>query len=185
MEETKDMKNQETSAQAAEKETEKTEKPNKTEKTKKSKQNKQVAELESKLGELNDQMLRTLAEYDNYRKRTQKEKESMYADGIVYAVKAFLPLIDNLGRAVTAAEEDSPLKEGVAMIVKQTEDILKNIGITEFGEAGDAFDPNMHAAVMHIEDENLPENSVAEVLQKGYVYKDGQVVRHAAVKVAN
>lgn len=157
----------------------------KPEKAKKTKANKALDEANKKLEEMKDQMLRTLAEYDNYRKRTQKEKDSMYADGIVAGVKAFLPVIDNLERAVAAADESSALKDGVAMILQQTANVLEGIGVKQFGEAGDPFDPNRHAAVMHIEDENLPENSVAEVLQKGYVYKDEQIVRHAAVKVAN
>lgn len=162
-----------------------TEKNEKPKKEKSKKQNKELAETKEKLEALQDQMLRTLAEYDNYRKRTQKEKEAMYGDGIVYAIKTFLPVIDNLERALAAAGEDSPLKEGVSMIMTQTADVLKNMGVTQFGEVGDEFDPNRHAAVMHIEDENLPESSLAEVLQKGYVYKDGQIIRHAAVKVAN
>ncbi len=154
-------------------------------KTKKPRQNKALQQAEEKLATLQEQMLRTLAEYDNYRKRTQKEKEAMYADGIVYAVKNFLPIIDNLERAIAAVDEDNAMKDGVSMILQQTNEMLKNMGVTQFGEAGEEFDPQRHAAVMHIEDENLPENSIVEVLQKGYVYKEEHIVRHAAVKVAN
>ena len=160
-------------------------KKEKAKKSKTTKQDKELAALKEELATQKDQMLRTLAEYDNYRKRTQKEKDSMYSDGIVYAVKSFLPVIDNLERALAAAGEDSPLKEGVSMIMAQTAEVLKNMGVTQFGEVGEEFDPARHAAVMHVEDENLPESSLAEVLQKGYVYKDEQIVRHAAVKVAN
>ena len=160
-------------------------KKEKAKKPKATKQDKEIEQLKEELAAQKDQMLRTLAEYDNYRKRTQKEKEAMYGDGIVSAVKNFLPVIDNLERALAAAGEDSPLKEGVSMIMMQTQEVLKNMGVTQFGEVGDEFDPARHAAVMHVDDENLPESSLAEVLQKGYVYKDEQIVRHAAVKVAN
>ncbi len=159
--------------------------PKKTKKPKSTKQDKEIASLKEELAAQKDQMLRTLAEYDNYRKRTQKEKEAMYGDGIVSAIKNFLPVIDNLERALAAAGEDSPLKEGVNMIMQQTTEVLSNMGVTQFGEIGEEFDPARHAAVMHVDDENLPESSLAEVLQKGYVYKDGQIIRHAAVKVAN
>lgn len=160
------------------------EKKEKPKKAKSTKQDKEIASLKEELAAQKDQMLRTLAEYDNYRKRTQKEKEAMYGDGIVNAIKNFLPVIDNLERAL-AVGEDSPFKEGVSMIMQQTTEVLKNMGVTQFGEVGEEFDPSRHAAVMHIDDENLPESSLAEVLQKGYVYKDGQIIRHAAVKVAN
>lgn len=180
-EETKTTATEETKAAAAE-ETQGAKE--KTAKPKKSKQNKELEAAKEQLAASQDQLMRVLAEYDNYRKRTQKEKEAMYGDGVVAAAKSFLPVIDNLERAL-AAGEDSPMKEGVAMILNQTTEVLGNIGITAIGEVGEEFDPNRHAAVMHVEDENLPESSIAEVLQKGYVYKDGQIIRHAAVKVAN
>ncbi|MBR5782638.1 MAG: nucleotide exchange factor GrpE [Clostridia bacterium] len=160
-------------------------KKEKAKKAKTTKQDKEIAALREELAAQKDQMLRTLAEYDNYRKRTQKEKDARYGDGIVYAAKCMLPVIDNLERALASTAEDSPLKEGVSMIMTQMLQELQNMGVTQFGEVGDEFDPNRHAAVMHVEDENLPESSLAEILQKGYVYKDGQIVRHAAVKVAN
>ncbi len=168
-----------------EKKTEQAKPPVKEEKPKKPKSGKLKEEMQKKLDEANDKLLRTLAEYDNYRKRTQKEKDGMYADGVTTGVKAFLPVMDNLERAVAAAEEESALKEGVLMIVKQMQQTLEGLGVTAFGEDGEPFDPNRHAAVMHIEDENLPENSIAQVLQKGYIYKDETVIRHATVKVAN
>ena len=163
--------------------TEETQAP-KEKKPKKPKVNKELEATKEQLAASQDQLMRVLAEYDNYRKRTQKEKDAMYGDGIVAAVKSYLPVIDNLERAL-AAGEDSPMKEGVAMILTQTMEVLSGIGVTAVGTVGEEFDPNHHAAVMHVEDENLPENSVAEVLQKGYVYKDGKVIRPAAVKVAN
>ncbi len=156
----------------------------KPKKPKQSKQARALQEAQEKADSLQDQLLRTMAEYDNYRKRTQKEKDAMYGDGIVAAVKNFLPVIDNLERALATSEE-SVLKDGVKMIAEQIATVLIGMGVEQFGETGDPFDPARHIAVMHVEDENLPESSVAEVLQKGYVYKDGQVVRHAAVKVAN
>ena len=160
-------------------------KQEKEEKNKKNKASKVKEEMQKKLDDLNNTLLHTLAEYDNYRKRTQKEKDGMYADGIMQGVKAFLPVVDNLERALAACEEQSALKDGVVMILNQMNETLKNLGVTEFGKSGEPFDPNCHAAVMHIEDENLPENSIAEVLQKGYIYKDEFVIRHATVKVAN
>ena len=160
------------------------EKTAKTAKPKKTIQNKELEAAKEQLAAQQEQMVRVLAEYDNYRKRTQKEKDAMYGDGIVAAVKSFLPVIDNLERAI-AAGEDGSMKEGVVMILTQTAEVLGKIGVSAIGEVGEPFDPALHAAVMHVEDENLPESSIAEVLQKGYVYKDGQIIRHAAVKVAN
>ena len=179
------MEEEKKTTAAPEENAEQAPKKEKAKKPKATKQDKEIEQLKEELAAQKDQMLRTLAEYDNYRKRTQKEKEAMYGDGIVSAVKNFLPVIDNLERALAAAGEDSPLKEGVSMIMMQTQEVLKNMGVTQFGEVGDEFDPARHAAVMHVDDENLPESSLAEVLQKGYVYKDEQIVRHAAVKVAN
>ena len=169
---------------AAPEKEEKAEKTAKKETAKKTEKSKKEKELQKKIDEVKDQLLRTLAEYDNYRKRTQKEKDGMYADGVLAGVRAFLPAMDNLERAL-AAEEDSAQTVGVRMILDQMKSALEKLGVTEFGEAGEPFDPNLHAAVMHVDDDALPDNSIAEVLQKGYIYKDGQVVRHATVKVAN
>ncbi len=146
---------------------------------------KKDTELEKKFAGLNDTYLRTLAEYDNYRKRTQKEKDSMFADGISKAVTTILPVIDNLERALTTESKDDEFKNGVEMIKKQFITALESLGIKEIDCLGKPFDPNFHNAIMHIDDENYGENEVVEVFQKGFVYKEETVIRHAIVKVAN
>ncbi len=142
-------------------------------------------EFEKKFNELNDTYLRTLAEYDNYRKRTQKEKDGMFADGIVKAVNTILPALDNLDRALGTESTDAEFKNGVEMIKKQFITALESLGITEIDCVGKPFDPNFHNAIMHIDDESYGENEVIEVFQKGFVYKNETVIRHAIVKVAN
>lgn len=145
-------------------------------------------ELEEKVKELEDRYMRLAAEYDNYKKRTQREKEARYTDALTDTVAAVLPIADNLERAaLTAAESDEAKKiqEGVVMISKQFDDILAKLGVAPIEAVGKEFDPNIHNAVMHIEDENLGENIVAQELMKGYMYKDTKVVRHSMVKVAN
>ncbi len=150
-----------------------------TKKEKKSKDAKRAETAETALCELEDKYKRTLAEYDNFRKRSQKERETLYSEVTMQTVKEFLPVYDNLERAV--AQENN---EGAALILKQFGTIFEKYGIKAFGEPGDTFDPNLHSAVMHTEDENLPENSIAEVLQKGYMMGE-RVVRPAIVKAAN
>ena len=142
-------------------------------------------EFEKKYNELNDTYLRMLAEYDNFRKRSQKEKDGMFADGIVKAVTAILPAIDNLERALSAESKDEEFKNGVEMIKKQFITSLESLGITEIDCLGKPFDPKLHNAIMHIDDEKYGENEVIEVFQKGFVYKEETIVRHAIVKVAN
>ena len=142
-------------------------------------------EFEKKYNDLNDTYLRTLAEYDNYRKRTQKEKDGMFADGIVKAINTILPALDNLDRALCAESTDAEFKNGVDMIKKQFITALESLGITEIDCVGKPFDPNFHNAIMHIDDEAYGENEVIEVFQKGFVYKNETVIRHAIVKVAN
>ena len=142
-------------------------------------------EFEKKFNELNDTYLRTLAEYDNYRKRTQKEKDGMFADGIVKAVNTILPALDNLDRALMAESTDADFKNGVEMIKKQFITALESLGITEIDCLGKPFDPNFHNAIMHVDDEQYGENEVIEVFQKGFVYKEKTIIRHAIVKVAN
>lgn len=164
---------------AAAEETAEAPKPKKTAKKKK------TDEFEKKYNELNDTYLRMLAEYDNYRKRTQKEKEGMYADGIVKSVAALLPAIDNLERALAAETADAEFKNGVELIYKQFLTTLESLGVTEIECIGCEFDPRMHNAIMHVDDEQFKENEVIEVFQKGYKYKEDTVVRHAVVKVAN
>ena len=130
------------------------------------------------------------AEYDNYRKRTAKEKDNLYSDAVAKVTGEFLAVIDNIDRAIAAtngAGQDSVDKivQGIELVGKQSYEILAKIGVEEIPvERGTKFDPNLHEAVMHIEDEELGENEVAQVFQKGYQYKD-RVIRHAVVQVAN
>lgn len=142
-------------------------------------------ELEKSLKDANDKFLRTLAEYDNYRKRSVREKEQAYADSKAAVLTEFLPVLDNFERA--AGNKDASLEDyqkGIDMIFNQFTAIFKKQGAESFGEAGDTFDPNIHSAVMHSEDETQPENTVAEVFSKGYKLGD-KILRPAVVKVVN
>lgn len=139
--------------------------------------------LEKELEALNDKYLRLVAEYDNYRKRTAKEKESIYPEAKVSVVAAFLPVLDNLERALATAGDD-PIYEGVKMISKQFVETLKATGVEEIPAVGEKFDPNMHNAVMHIDDESYGENEIVEEFQKGYRLGD-RIIRYSMVKVAN
>ncbi len=131
-----------------------------------------------------DKFLRLCAEYDNFRKRTQKEKEAIYADAQMDTVKALLPVYDNLERALKQETADEAYKKGVEMTMNQLKEVFAKLGITEIDALGQAFDPNLHNAVMHIEDENLGENTVAQVFQAGFMLGD-KVIRFAMVQVAN
>ena len=132
-----------------------------------------------------DKYLRLAAEYDNYRKRTAKEKDNIYQDAKADTVKAFLAVYDNLERAANSAGgEDSPHKKGLEMIFNQYKEILKGLGVEEIEAQGKEFDPELHNAVMHIDDENLGENVVAQVFQAGFKMGD-KVIRYAIVQVAN
>ena len=144
------------------------------------------AELAAKqLASVTDQFTRLTAEYDNYRKRTAKEKESIYQDAKVDTVKAFLAVYDNLERAVaTDADPDSPHRKGLELIFSQFKEILKKLGVEEMEALGQPFDPQRHNAVMHIESEDFGENVVSQVFQAGFTL-DGKVVRFAIVQVAN
>ena len=144
----------------------------------------QIKALEEKLRETTDQLMRTLAEYDNFRKRSQKEKDALYTDGKADAIAKLLPVADNLERAVAADGDAESYKKGVEMTLKQLTESLSALGVTAFGEPGEAFDPNLHNGVMHEDNEELPENSIAAVFMKGYKMGD-KVIRHATVKVAN
>lgn len=144
----------------------------------------QIKALEEKLRETTDQLMRTLAEYDNFRKRSQKEKDALYADGKADTIAKLLPVADNLERAVAADGDAESYKKGVEMTLKQLTESLSALGVTAFGEPGEAFDPNLHNGVMHEDNEELPENSIAAVFMKGYKMGD-KVIRHATVKVAN
>lgn len=144
-----------------------------------------LEQLAKDMESLKDQHLRLAAEYDNYRKRTTKEKEQIYSDAKIATVKEFLAVYDNLERAVAQeGGEDSPHKKGMEMIFHQFEEILTKMGVEKIEAAGQPFDPEKHSAVMHIEDENLGENTVAEVFQQGFTL-GGKVLRFAVVKVAN
>lgn len=143
-------------------------------------------ELEEKskaYDELNDKYLRMMAEYDNFRKRSQRERDGIYASAYEEALKEFLPMSDNLQRSLAYAGTENFAK-GIEMIVNQFSDTLKRLGIEEYGKMGDPFDPNIHNAVMRTDDDSLGENTVAEVLQKGY-RKGDKILRFAMVKVAN
>lgn len=146
----------------------------------------EAAELAARqLESVKDQFVRLTAEYDNYRKRTAKEKDNLYQDAKADTIKEFLAVYDNLERAVAApGDEESPHKKGLEMIFHQYQDILKNLGVTEIEAQGQPFDPEKHNAVMHIEDETYGESVVAQVFQAGFMLGD-KVIRHAIVQVAN
>ena len=131
-----------------------------------------------------NKFLRLAAEYDNYRKRTAKEKESIWADAKASVVTSFLPVYDNLERALKQDTADEAYKKGVEMTMTQLKEVLSKLGVTEIDAAGQPFDPKLHNAVMHVEDENLGENTVAEVFQAGFQLGE-KVIRFAMVKVAN
>ena len=148
----------------------------------------QVEQMElaaKQLESVKDQFTRLAAEYDNFRKRTAKEKETLYQDAKIDTIREFLAVYDNLERAAAApGDEDSPHKKGLEMIFHQLRDLLKKMGAEEIEAQGQPFDPEKHEAVMHIDDENLGENVVAQVFQAGFQL-DGRVIRHAIVQVAN
>ena len=139
--------------------------------------------LTAKLSEAEDKYLRLAAEYDNFRKRSKAEKDAVYADATQDAVKSLLPLLDNLERAQGFTDAEK-VAEGVSMILKSLPDVLAKMNITSFGEAGEEFDPNIHNAVMHVDDDALGEGVIAEVFQRGYMMGE-KVIRFAMVKVAN
>ena len=142
------------------------------------------AELEQKLAAEQDKYLRLAAEYDNFRKRSQKEREALYTEIKAETVGKFLPVFDNLQRALAQETADEAYKKGVEMTMTGLREIMTSLGVEEFGEAGDGFDPAMHNAVMHCEDGSLGENVIAEVFQKGFRVGE-KVIRFAMVKVAN
>ncbi len=160
----------------------------KSEKKKLKKQDAQIADLQKQLAAAkaeaeaaNDKYMRMMAEYDNFRKRSAKEKEGIYADAFGDCVSDILPILDNLERAA-AFDQLEGLKKGLEMTVKAFDDALEKMGITVIETK--TFDPNLHNAVMHVEDENLGESEIVEVFQKGY-QKGDKVIRYAMVKVAN
>ena len=144
----------------------------------------QEAALREQLKQQEDKFLRLAAEYDNFRRRSQKEKEAIYADATADAVKALLGVYDNLERALKQETTDEAYKQGVEMTMAGLQKALADLGVTEIDAVGQPFDPNVHNAVMHIEDESLGENTVAEVFQAGFMLGE-KVIRFAMVKVAN
>lgn len=143
-----------------------------------------LEELKKQLSTEHDNFLRLAAEYDNFRKRTQKERESLYQDAKADTISKFLPVFDNLQRAMAQETADEAYKKGVEMTMQGFQSILDAMHVTVFGQAGDPFDPAFHNAVMHVDDEALGENTIAEVFQTGFKMGD-KVIRHAMVKVAN
>ena len=140
--------------------------------------------LAKQLAEEHDQYLRLAAEYDNYRKRTAKEKEGTYANAKIDTIKPFLAVLDNLERGVSQFEEGDAHRQGMELICKQFEEVLTKLNVAEIPALGEKFDPEKHNAVMHTEDETAAENTVVEVFQKGYTLGD-KILRFAMVKVAN
>ena len=144
----------------------------------------QMEQLAKVLAEANDKYLRLAAEYDNYRKRTAREKEHVYSDARADTVKPFLEVLDNLERGLAQFEEGDPHRQGMEMICKQFMTVLEKLGVQQIEALGQPFDPARHNAVMHVEDESAGENTVVEVFQQGYALGD-KILRFAMVKVAN
>ena len=143
----------------------------------------QIAALEAALAEANDKHLRMAAEYDNFRRRSREEKDGIYDTALADTVGELLPIIDNLERA-EGFDDAKKVKEGLVMISKTTASVFEKLGVEVFGAPGDTFDPNIHNAVLHVEDENAGEGEIIEVFQKGYK-KGKHIIRFAMVKVAN
>ena len=162
------------------------EKSSKGDKKKLKKAEAEIAELKAKLADENDKYMRLFAEYDNFRKRSAKEKEGIYTDAYIDALTEILPVLDNLDRAAQYGEADSesPMAKGLDLTRKSFVDTLAKMGVTEIEALGKPFDPNLHNAVMHIDDDSFGENEVVEVFMKGYA-KGDKVLRHSMVKVAN
>lgn len=140
--------------------------------------------MQAKLDALNDKFYRVVAEYDNFRKRSQKEKDGIYTDTKAEVLSKLLPVVDNFERAAASGDDFDGYRKGIEMTVSQLSDIIKSLGVESFGEKGDEFDANIHNAVMHAQDDESPENSISEVFQKGYKIGD-RVLRCATVKVVN
>lgn len=144
----------------------------------------ELQKLQDDFAELGDRYVRTLAEYDNYRKRSVKEREGIYPEAKAATIMEFLPVLDNFKRALTFECADTEFKKGMEMIFTSFEEAIKKLGVEEIGTVGELFDPALHNAVMHIEDEAITESTVVEVFQQGYKMGD-RVLRYAMVKVAN
>lgn len=158
-----------------------------SEEPEKMKKKKKKEKWEERIEELEDRVKRQMAEFDNFRKRTEKEKSHMYEVGAKDVIEKILPVVDNFERGLASVPEDrksDPVIDGMEKVYRQLMTILTDLGVTPIEAVGEEFDPNYHNAVMHVEDEELGENVVAEEFQKGYMYRD-TVIRHSMVKVAN
>ena len=144
----------------------------------------ELEKKEKELAEEKDKYLRLMAEYDNFRRRSQKEREGIYTDAVSDCLTEFLPLLDNLGRAAEASGDSEQVRVGLQMTNKTAETLLEKLGVEAFGSGGDTFDPQLHNAVMHDEDESRGENEISDVFQRGYRRCD-RVIRYAMVKVVN
>ncbi|MGB4609918.1 MAG: nucleotide exchange factor GrpE [Saccharofermentanales bacterium] len=147
------------------------------------------SKLEEEYAELNNRFLRLIAEYDNFRKRSQREKDSLYSDSVFDVCKAWLPVLDNLDRAIDAAEkfvsdESRQMAEGMEMVRRQALEVMDGLGVEMMDCLGERFDPEFHEAVAHVEDDSYGEGEIIDVLQKGYI-KGDRVIRYAVVRVAN
>ena len=186
------MSTEKKETKAAETKEEKVKEEAKAEETKKEKKPKKDSKKEAEIKETAEKLiqaekekyLRLCAEYDNFRKRSQKERDGLYADIKADTLLKFLPVYDNLERALSTPTADEAYRKGVEMTMVQFNQTLEKLGITEIPALGEKFDPNVHNAVMHVEDESLGENEVVEVFQKGFKLND-KVIRFAMVKVAN
>lgn len=147
-------------------------------------ENEEVAKLHEELASTKDLLMRTAAEYDNFRRRSQKEKEALYTDSKADVLTKLLPVLDNFERAAAAQTDLEQYRKGIEMTVRQLLETMQSLGCVSFGEIGEEFDPNFHNGVMHIEDENLGENVIANVFVKGYKIGE-RVIRPASVQVAN
>ena len=186
-EETPEETAQETSEEASEEAADSEKAEEGSEEKKKFFGKKKKDKKDEKIEELTDKLTRQMAEFDNFRKRTEKEKSQMYEVGAKDIIEKILPVVDNFERglaAVTEEEKENAFVQGMEKVYKQLMTTLEGIEVKPIEAVGKEFDPNFHNAVMHVEDENLGENIVAEEFQKGYLYRDS-VVRHSMVKVAN
>lgn len=145
---------------------------------------KHIKALEDEIAEQKNRYLRLAAEYDNYRKRTAKERDNIFSDAYISAINSLLPIYDNVERAAAQPCTDVEYKKGIDLILKQIKDIFNKLEIEEVPGVGEKFEPQYHNAVMHIEDDSLDENVIVEVMQKGFMLK-GRIIRHAMVKTAN
>ena len=190
-EETKDEKTEEAAEAAVETAEESVqpeeEETDKEEKTKKSTRKKKKDKKDEKIEELNDRLVRNMAEFDNFRKRSEKEKSAMFEIGAKSVIEKILPVVDNLERGfdgLSEEEKEAPFVKGIEQVYKQFVSCLDEIGVKPIEAVGQEFNPELHNAVMHDEDENFGENTVSQEFQKGYMYKES-VVRHSMVKVSN